>query len=58
MRPKENMLHAATVPPALQGVDGHAPAEHEPSPVPWCSESAEHFLASWETAWIDLGGEG
>ncbi len=59
MRSKENMLHGNSVPAtALQGLDGHVPADHEPSPMPWCIEPAEHLASNWEAAWIDLGGEG
>lgn len=59
MRPKENMLHGNAVPAtALQGLDGLAPADHEPPPIPWCTDPVEHFTTNWESAWIDLGGEG
>lgn len=60
MRSKENLTHGTVVPAtSLQGLDGHAPVDHEPSPIPWCTEpAAEHFASNWESAWIDLGGEG
>jgi len=59
MKPRENMTHGTAIPATtLQGLEGHAPADHEPSPLPWLTDPVEHFASNWESAWIDLGGEG
>jgi hypothetical protein len=36
----------------------HAPHHDPHGPVPSVGDLAEGHLASWEHAWIDLGGEG
>jgi hypothetical protein len=36
----------------------HVPARDPHGPVHSVSDLAEVHLANWETAWIDLGGEG
>jgi hypothetical protein len=59
VKPRENTPNGNVVPATtLQGLDVHAPADHEPSPLPWCTDPVEHFATNWESAWIDLGGEG
>jgi hypothetical protein len=34
------------------------PSDHEPIPSPWSSDPHDPVSANWESAWIDLGGEG
>lgn len=63
MRTKDNKLHGFSAPlshnihPTLDAAAGSR-AETEPNPTPWCGEALEAHGVNWETAWIDLGGEG
>ena len=59
MRPKDHKLHVSPSPSSpCPMFESPIPSDHEPVLSPWSSDPSDPVSANWESAWIDLGGEG
>jgi hypothetical protein len=61
MRSNDPKLHAGVNPShhgSVPSLECAALGDPEPHATPGCSDLVEPFGVNWESAWIDLGGEG